>query len=235
MRVMRLFLIFLFCAPFINFAQADTTKAQADSEQPSNIFYLHGNYTNTFRTLEDKSPFQIHGERLKEEGIVTGGIELGTYIYINKYAYLSLGFNFFSGGEEYTFIDSVTDSTFYYKNRYRQIGIPFRLNLVYGKKLQAFAFGGVVPSSILHQQISSKYTTAQGAEVENEDERVKSGLLSFQFATSLGAGIKYNFGNGAFYAFSEFRPHFTNTFEGAFLIHRMRSTTFGLGISLKVN
>ena len=229
---------FLFVLSFSGFAQTDSIQTDLTDKvegPPPSTFYIQGNYFNAFRVFEDKSPYQTNFRRLEEGPITTGGIELGTFININKYADLTLGATFYSGGEEYTFTDSISDSTFYYKNRYRQIGIPLRLNLTFGNAYQIYAFGGIIPSSILHLQYSSNYTTEVGELVENDVETIKNDLASFQLAASVGGGLRYKFSNGAAYVFSEYRPHLTDTYEGDFVSHKMRLFGFGFGLAMTLN
>ena len=197
-------------------------------------FYIQTNYYNTFRKLEDKSVFKKYAPKLNENPINTAGFELGTQINLNEHIHLSLGFNFFSAGEENLFEDALSDSTFYYKNKYRVIGIPLKFNIEYGNQLKWFAFAGIIPSSTLHNQYTSKYTNPEGKEFKNDVEIIKNDLAFFQIAGIAGTGIKYDFSNAMVYTYFEFRQHLSNTFQSTFVDHKLYGYGLGVGLSFKL-
>jgi len=239
MSGIKLHLIILIFLSKNAFSQKDSATVSTDSVVPvstqSSVFYVQGSYLNSFRTFEDNTPYGVLYRRNNEAPISTGGFELGTHIELTKHTKLSLGVSFFSGGEDYSFSDTLTDSTFYYKNKYRQVGIPLKLNFIIGSTWQAYGFAGVIPSSILHRQYSSDYTTVEGEEIENDVEVIKNGLASFQLVGSVGLGARYQFSSGSVYAFGEYRQNLTNTYLSDFVVHRMRAVGFGLGVTMTVN
>ena len=238
---MKVRLLFQFSLIFFStciYAQGVNSEIVLDSQAEDTLSsdsYIHISYFSAFRTFKDESSNKKYSKRLDEKAISTSGIEIGKIIKINQQFNFSIGVTFFGGGESYQYSDNVTDSTFYYKNVYHQIGIPIRLNFEMGNKVKGFVFAGVVPASILHRRYESNYTDEKGKIFENEIETFKNDLAMFQISGSFGGGIKYSFKNTTLYAMGEYRPYFSNTYTGLFLSHQMRliGGSFGMIYSFK--
>lgn len=231
--------LILLLIPFSLVAQVETasneTDSTASSGEATSEFYIQGSLYQAFRSFEDNTPFQSQAARLDETGINTGGVEVGAHIDFSRNVYLTIGVAFFSGGEEYQYNDTDSDSTFYYMNRYRHVGVPLRLNAQFGNTFQVYGFGGVIPSSILHRQYTSNFTQADGVAVENDVVTSKKDIASFQVVGSFGGGLRYRFDGGSIYSFAEYRPHFTTTYQNDFIVHKMHAMSYGVGLSLKFN
>ncbi|MFK8038187.1 MAG: hypothetical protein AB8B74_07865 [Crocinitomicaceae bacterium] len=201
-----------------------------DSLNRTNI-YISGQFFNAYRSFEDLSASNSYSNRISEESISTGGVELGSYIKLNDKFDLGIGVSFFGGGEQWSYFDSISDSSFMYVNKYRQIAVPFRLHFHLGDELRWVTFLGVIPSSILGRRYESSYTNDEGILTENEIETFQDNLNSFQLAATVGTGVSYQLGNASVFLLGEYRYHFTNTYTGLFLNHQQKLIGGSLGMT----
>jgi hypothetical protein len=213
-------------------AEESTPKEDsATTDKQSSTLYVSGQYFNAFRVVEDLTFDQAFDSLNAEQPAATGGIEVGTHINFSERVWLSVGVNFFGGGESWLYADSLTDSTFSYTNKYRQIALPLRLNYGVGDQLKWFGFIGVIPSSILGRTYQSKFTNANGVLSENDIEVIETNINSFQFIGTCGTGISYSFGTTTIFGNIEYRHHFSNTYSGIFLNHYQRLLGGNIGLS----
>lgn len=208
-----------------NLTETDTVEG--------NTFYFHISRLSSFRKFEDLSAYSSYSKRLNEKSIITGGFEIGSELVLSDNFYLTIGGRFFSGGEQYQYNDSLTDSTFSYVNKYRQIGVPLKLNFEFGKKLKPFMFAGITPSSILGKQVKSVYTNQLGKEIENDSEFTNDYISPFQLVGSVGLGLKYQFPTFGMYTFYAYQKHFTETYSGLFYSHKMINSSINLGFNIR--
>ena len=132
---------------------------------------------------------------------------------------MELGVSYVLQGEEYNYSDSLTDSTFHYKNSYKHFGIPLRLKYSFGKnKLKGFVYGGIIPSSILSYKYESDYTSVVGKTHQNDSQSKTNTLASFNVVTSVGLGVTYQLNSIGFMVMPEYRYNLLNTFDSNFLI-----------------
>lgn len=227
MRDQILCTFLLLTSSTFSFSQTDSVT---DSLNKTKI-YISGQYFNAYRSFEDLSIAKAYANRLEETSIKTGGIEIGSYIKLSKKLDLSIGASFFGGGEQWMYSDSISDSSFMYINKYRQIAVPFRLHFHIGNDLQWVTFVGLVPSSILGRRYESNYTDKAGSLVENEIESNQDNINSFQFSASVGTGVSYQFDHASVFLLGEYRYHFTNTYTGLFLNHQQKLIGGSIGLT----
>lgn len=209
-------------------------KVKHDSIDVS-TYYLTIGYVNSFRKFEDKSPFGSYSKREKETPIHTYGVGFGTYIDLAENLELELGVSYVLQGEQYSFNDSLSDSTFHYTKQYRHFGIPLRLKYNFGKNnLKGFVYGGVIPSSILSYKYESDYTTSEGKTHNNDTESKTNTLAAFNVAASLGVGVSYQLNSIGFMIVPEYRYNLLNTFDGVFIEHNLWSWGVNFGMTLKL-
>jgi len=233
-RIFYSFILILLSSSSI--AQNDTlehVKIDGDSIKNSTHLYFSWHYFNAYRAFEDNTDNLFYQDRLNEEPINTQGLELGTYIDLSKNLNISLGLGFFNGGETWSYNDSISDSSFTYINKYRQISLPVRLNFQIGSSIQPFGFIGVIPSSILGRKYESSFTNAKGVLTENNPEIIQDNISSFQFIGTAGIGVRFDFTNSTVFVLGEYRQHFTNTYTSLFLTHFQRLIGGSVGVSFR--
>lgn len=211
--------------------KGEASEAIGDSIETKSNFYVSAQFFNATRQIEDLSSSQRFDSLSFEEPINTQGFEIGTIITLSKRLQLGVGLNLFSGGETWSFADSLSDSSFTYTNKYRQMGVPLRLSLFFGNKLKYYGFLGLIPSTILNRRYESSFTRAEGFEVENDVERTNDDINSFQLIGTAGAGLSYQLGPASIFAQVEIRQHLTNTYTGIFLNHTQRLVGGSVGLT----
>lgn len=220
-------ILLVLMSPFFCISQIDTVRSS------NNNIYISGQYFNAYRSFEDLSITKSYANRLKETSVNTGGIEVGSYVELTKNIDLGVGISFFGGGEQWMYSDSISDSSFMYTNKYRQVAVPLRVHFHLGKELKWVTFVGLIPSSILSKRYESSYTNEKGTLVENEIESKQDNINSFQFIGSAGTGVSYHFENTSIFLLGEYRHHFTNTYTGLFLNHQQKLIGCSFGISYR--
>lgn len=189
-----------------------TQPEERDSLTGTN-FYLSGFYQYAYRSFEDQSPYGFYSEWENQTHDFNGGFNFGLIMELNKYFHLDIGLSYFGHGENYTFNDSLTDSTYTYRNVYRQVAIPLRARFVYGDKFQIIAFAGLAPLNILSIKNTSNYNTEEGVFVERDTEIEKDGFAQFNLMLSTGIGFVYNTKYIGFTVYPEYRRHLLNVYS----------------------
>lgn len=215
-------------------------KKEKPASEPDSLtgtnFYLSGLFQYSYRSFEDNSPTKdYYTEWQQHTSAYNGGVSGGIIMELSKLIHLDIGLSYFGHGENYAFTDSLTDSTYAYKNTYRQIAIPLRLRVVYGDKLQVYGFAGVAPLNILNIKYESNYTTENGIQVEREDEIKTDGFSTFNLMFTAGFGLNYNLNRIGFFVAPEYRRHLLNTYADKIISmdHRMYSVGVNAGMILK--
>lgn len=199
-------------------------------------FYMSGLFQYSYRSFEDQSPTQTYYQEWERQtSAYNGGFNLGILMELNHFFHLDIGLTYFGHSENYAFQDSLTDSTFAYKNTYTQIGIPMRARFVYGDKFQVFGFLGICPINILKIKYESNYKTEEGVTVERDDLNLTDGFSTFNLMLSGGFGMTYNLKHLAFFIAPEYRRHLLNTYADKVISmdHKMFSYSVSAGIVLK--
>ena len=192
-------------------------------------FYLTGLYQYTYRTFVDGSSFGVYKEWENQTSGFSGGADMGLIMELSKYFHLDIGISYFGNSENYSYQDSLTDSTYTYKNTYSQVAIPLRLRFVYGEKLQVFAFAGLAPLNILNIRTKSSYMTADSIAVTRDLDIVKDGFATFNLMLTAGFGLCYNVKYVGFTIYPEFRRNLINTYSTKTI--PMTHKIYGIGIN----
>lgn len=196
--------------------------------------YLMAGFVHSFRSFTDESIYQSLGKKYDETPINTYSMGAGTYIPLTKQLDLEIGVSYVLQGEQYSFSDSLTDSTFHYVNKYRHFGLPLRLKYSIGQgNFKGIMVGGVIPSSIISIRYESEYTTFDGNEVVNDVDSKTNDLASFNLAASVGLGFTYQKGDFGFIFMPEYRYNLLNTFSGYPVQHNLWS--WGINGGLLMN
>ena len=237
----KIFLLAVMLTSFYSsFAQTDSIVEERNdlnksmSNDKNANFYMAGQYFRASRSFEDVSGISLYDSVLFQQPLNTGGFEFGTFIKLSEGFNMSVGFNYYGGGECWGFSDSLSDSTYTYNNKYRQVAIPIRLQIEFGEAFKSYSFVGVIPSSILGRRYSSSYANSNGTVTENDVLVIHDNINSFQFSGAVGTGLSYDFDGVKVFAHVEYRHHFTNTYVGLYLKHyqKLIGGAFGLAIDL---
>lgn len=205
----------------------DTTFSE-DSLTGTN-FYITGLFQYSHRTFEDGSSFEFYKDWENQTSGYNSGVNVGLIMEMSKYFHLDIGVSYFGNSEHYTYQDSLTDSSYTYKNTYMQAAVPVRLRFVYGEKLQFFAFAGLAPLNILNIRYQSSYLTADSISVERELDVQKDGFTAFNLMFTGGVGITYNVKSIGFTIYPEVRRNLLNTYANKTL--PMTHKLYGIGIN----
>ncbi|WP_027419286.1 outer membrane beta-barrel protein [Crocinitomix catalasitica] len=211
-------------------------KTEKDSLTGS-TYFLTGLIQNSYRTFQDESVFNKYEKLKDEESAISGGFSIGTYIPLNQNFSLGIGFSYFTNAEAYNYKDEATDSTFHYKNNYRQIGIPVKLQYTVGDKFQFFGALGITPLNIININYKSNYTIDSGIEYENDDEVIKEGFVSINFMATASIGLNYYFNERiGLTLYPEFRRHLLNTYGNDTFrrVHKMFATSINFGFNVRM-
>ncbi|MFK8044331.1 MAG: outer membrane beta-barrel protein [Crocinitomicaceae bacterium] len=228
----------LFLMSFSLYGQHDSTSINttvltndSELEETKSTLYFSGQVFNAHRTFSDLSNNMRYDSALTQQPTITGGFETGVHMTLSNHFYLGVGANYFGGGESWTYSDSLSDSTYSYVNKFRQIAVPIRLNFHFGNAFKGYGFVGAIPSSILTRRFESSFTNAGGVETENDIVSSEENINSFQFIGSVGAGFSYSFEDVGFFAQLEYRHYFTNTYTGLFLTHNQTLLGGSVGLT----
>jgi hypothetical protein len=213
----------------------EDVEIKAKDSLDATTYYMTGGFVHSYRYFSDSSVFQSLGDKYNEEPINTYAIGVGTYIPLNKSVKLEIGISYVLQGEQYTYRDSLTDSTFHYVNKYRHFGVPLRLNYSLGQgDFKVLFVGGVVPSSILSIRYESDYTNSLGSATINKTISTTKNLNSFVLTGSVGVGATYQKGNLGFILLPEYRYNFMNSYINYPVNHNLWSWGVNIGILLNI-
>jgi hypothetical protein len=199
-------------------------------------FYIGGLYHYAYRTFEDNSPTgNYYADWQQQTHSYNGGVSAGIIMELSDLFHLDIGISYFGHSENYSYEDSLTDSTFAYKNTYMQVAIPMRMRIVFGDKFQIYGFAGIAPLNILKIKNETNYTTAAGEQVERDLLKTTDGFSTFNLMLSTGFGVTYNLNRVAFYLAPEYRRHLLNTYSDKIISmdHRMYGIGVNAGMVLK--
>ena len=192
-------------------------------------FYIAGLYQYSYRNFDDMSGFNYYQDWEDQTSSYNGGFSTGLLMDLTEHIQLDIGFSYFGNGENHTWKDSLTDSSYTYENTYMQAALPIRVRYHYGDKWQVFGFAGIAPLNILNIRYESSYTTEAGALIEREPEIRKDGFTAFNLMLSTGIGLCYNIRYVGIMIYPEYRRHLLNTYaiKTISVDHRM----YGFGIN----
>lgn len=210
-------------------------KPESNDSLTGTNFYITGLYQYTYRVFEDQSATHHYREWESQTSSYNGGASAGVVMEMSKYLHLDIGLSYFGNSEEYTYSDSLTDSTYSYRNTYMQLAIPLRVRFVYGDKLQFFAFAGIAPLNILRLRYESDYTKADGTHVVRDPEKFSDTFAQFNLMVTAGIGIQYNFRYVGFTLYPEYRRHLLNTYSNktVSMSHKMYGIGLNFGMVLR--
>ena len=203
-------------------------KVPSTDSLQGNSFYISGLYQYSFRQLKDLTASNVYKEWESQEAIYTGGTNIGLIMKMSNHFSVDIGFSYFGTGEQRTYNDSISDSSFYYKNTYRQAALPLRVRYTTGDKLQFFAFAGIAPLNILNIRYKSNYVKVNGSEVDVEVVVKKDQFSSFNVLATVGFGINYNWKYLGLTLYPEYRRNLLNTYPNNVLKVKHNMYSFGI-------
>lgn len=214
----------------------EKTKVKLDRDSLSGTnYYVTGMSMWSYRSFEDLTPFKSLSERDNETPGFGHGISAGVVLPLSDHFALDLGASYWGHSENYTFSDSLSDSTYSYKRRYLQLGVPIRIRATYGETLQGFVFAGVTPLNILQIRYDAEYRDSFGERSDLDEVTIKNDFASFNLMAGVGAGINYNLKIIGFTLSLEYRRHLLNSYDTNEIRvdHRMYGVALNYGMYLR--
>lgn len=178
--------------------------------------YLGYGPTYSFRNLSENEGLfgEPLGERSKEIPAWVHGAYLGVRANLHQYVALDINLGYQEDGEQYRFTSSVSDSTYYYKNSFRSLGVNIKVLPKFDVgKFTFYVGGGIGPSLFINQGQKVEYNTALG---NSRDDKYKytEGFRAFNLNLIASAGIAYKpFEFMSFYFMPEYRYGLFSTYN----------------------
>lgn len=191
-------------------------------------YYLTGLFNYGHRSFMDNSPFQSFTDWEMQTADYAGGFNFGVFLPLNNWLTLDLGFTYFGHKEQMDNPMDGIDSSYYFSQTYRYIGVPLKLRFNYGKKLEVFGFVGVTPLNLINVRFEEVYRNADGDLIEPDPETIKDKLGIFNVMGNVGFGLTYNFDWVGLTVWPEYRHHLLQTWDAQ---RPMSHKQFGLGIN----
>ena len=182
----------------------------------------------SYRTFEDQTPFKSLQARNDETSGAGHGISAGLVLPLSDFLSLDLGVSYWGHSEKYTYSDSLTDSTYTYKRRYLQVGVPLRIRASYGEKVEGFLYAGLTPLNILQMRFDAEYRDSLGQRFDPEELTIKNDFAPFNLMVSIGAGVNYNFKRTGMTLSVEYRRNMLNSYDPNEL--RVDHRMFGIAV-----
>ena len=155
------------------------------------------------------------GPKAQEKPILSMRYQAGMQIVLFKNFMVDFGFTYTVQGEQYSYADDSSDSTYSYTNKYRYIGVPITVNGIFGGKWVRFYFGaGLTPLMFINQYEKLRYSTETGVVTDQENTIKDTRYNQFNLMAIGRIGVQVNFSKHVgFYLAPEFRYNILNTFE----------------------
>lgn len=207
------------------------TEWNEDSLSGTN-FYVNGIGMWSARNFEDLTASGKWGERINEKSTYRGGFDAGIVVPFSDFISMDLGLSYFAGGESYAFQDSLTDSTYSYLRRYLQVGVPIKLRITFGQKIQPYLFAGLTPLNILQIRYDADYTSELGKFTDLDEQKIRNDFNSFNVMATGGVGVRYNFKYVGINYAVQYQRHLMNTYDQnkVNVNHKMYGVAMRLGI-----
>jgi hypothetical protein len=179
-------------------AQVELTEVLSDEKKSfqhtETRFYLSANWSNTTRKLLQNGDLfgDSLGERTNEVPLNTWSFGLGVRSDFAKQFFWDGGLSFLRNGEQYSYEDPATDSTFNYQTTYSYISMPLKLNAFIGKKVRLYFGGGLVPQMFFRYRQNQQWTSAENT-AKSDEIKSKSGYSSFVISGLLNLGVEFVF------------------------------------------
>lgn len=178
--------------------------------------YLGYAPTFSYRSLiENPSIFgEDLGLRVDEKAAWVHSGSLGVRANLHKYLMLDASFGYLEDGESYSFNSDINDSTYSYKNSYRNFSVAIKLYAKYDlKKFSFYAGGGIMPSLFINQGEQINYNDNNGNPRESKNT-YREGYNAFNLHVVGSVGVSYHFHKYAsFYVMPEYRYGLFSTYQ----------------------
>jgi hypothetical protein len=197
MRSLLVFTLLLLCS-FSTIAQIELSAANTEEkksvEHSVTRFYLASNWSKTGRKLTENKGFfgDSLGERANEEALNTWSFGLGIRSDFGKHFFWDGGLTFYRNGEQYSFDDADSDSSFNYQTTYSYVSMPLKANAFIGNTIRLYVGAGIVPQMFFGYRQEQQWTTAENSEY-TEEIKFKSGYNSFVVSGLLNVGVELLF------------------------------------------
>ncbi len=154
--------------------------------------YVKMNFSNAFRTLKENG--DLYGEpldeRAHEQSLNLFSYGFGFRNQFHKNLRWEAGFSYFQNGEKYQ--SNLPDTSFSYETKYRYLGMPIQLKVVFGQRLRYTIGGGLQPGMFMRYLQESTFENNQG-KTESSTFKTKSGYNTMVVNAIVSMGIEYSF------------------------------------------
>jgi hypothetical protein len=207
-----------------------------DAKEPSTTeVYFLTNWSRTNRDLTENSGLfgDSLGLRANESYLDRWSYSLGIRSRLNQYLGWEGGIALVRNGESYLFED--TDTLFKYNTTYTYIGMPLKVNFLYGEDVQFVAAAGIMPQMFVNYKQELEWEDSVDAKGK-ETIKTNAGYNSFVISAVFNAGVKLKYADKwSLLVLPEYRMQLTSSYEKTdSYIHKARAlgVTFGLALSL---
>lgn len=154
-------------------------------------------------------------QKADEKKIFSFRAQAGMQAVLWKHFMIDFGFTYTEQGEQYSFEDPDSDSSYSYINKYRYIGVPLTANGIFGGEYVRFYFGGgIIPLMFINQGQNLSYTTTTGTGTDELLTYRDNKYNQFNMMALGRIGMQFNFTKHVgFYLAPEIRYMLFNTFE----------------------
>ncbi len=155
---------------------------------------LTANRSTTFRQLKENSGLfgDTLGNRAGEKALKTWSFSIGFQNRIGQHLQWGGGISLLKNGEQYEF--KASDTSYSYTTVYSYIGMPIKINYLWGNVVKFYVGTGLVPQLLSGYQQQKKWTTSKNAIIKETDKN-KVGFSPFVLSAFFNAGISLNFNN----------------------------------------
>lgn len=176
-----------------NAPKKNKTKKPNSLGQGNLQIYLGYGPTYTFRNLSENPGLfsEPLGEKNNELPTWVHGAYLGVRANLHKYVALDINLGYQEDGEQYQFRSSISDSTYFYKNSYRSMGVNIKVLPKFDVgKFTFYIGGGIGPSLFINQGQKVEYNTSLGNS-RDEEFKFTENFRAFNLNLIASAGISY--------------------------------------------
>ncbi|MEZ4937246.1 MAG: hypothetical protein R2799_06595 [Crocinitomicaceae bacterium] len=195
----------------------DKSKTKKPLAITGRNIYLGVTLGQSYRTLKPADNFfsKPINQKVDEKMIFSVRAQAGMQAILWKYFMVDFGFSYTEQGEQYTYEDENSDSSYSYINKYRYFGVPLTANAIFGGESVRFYFGGgIIPMMFINQGQNLRYTTITGTGTEELLTFRDNKYNQFNMMAIGRLGMQFNFTKHVgFYLAPEIRYMLFNTYE----------------------
>jgi hypothetical protein len=219
----------------------DVVNRKRDREIDSATqLYFNTNWSSTYRQLSPNGDLfgEELGERANEFKANFWSYSFGLRNRLGKHFELEIGLGVTRNGEKYSYSALLTDSAYYYRNKYTFISMPIVAYYTYGEDVKVLGGIGIMPQLFMNHLQERTITTANNTK-KTDEVKEKSGTNKYASFTSsaifrVGVQLKYS-PFWSIYIMPEYRIQLGSTFgKTAEYKHLATAIGFNLGLTYQL-